>query len=63
MLKANRKTWEKPELIVLSRHNPEEAVLTTCKYYHVGPAAEQNHNDECFWDIWVCNLCLSSSES
>lgn len=23
--------WEKPELIVLVRSNPEEAVLTTCK--------------------------------
>lgn len=28
----NRKTWEKPELIVLTRGKPEENVLWECKY-------------------------------
>ena len=28
---AEMKTWEKPELIILVRNQPEEAVLTACK--------------------------------
>jgi hypothetical protein len=28
---TEKKTWSKPELIVLIRSNPEEMVLTTCK--------------------------------
>ena len=28
---ANRQPWRKPELIVLTRSRPEEAVLTFCK--------------------------------
>jgi len=27
-----RKPWLKPELVVLLRTNPEEAVLTSCKF-------------------------------
>ena len=29
--KGAKKVWQKPELIVLARCNPEEAVLTSCK--------------------------------
>jgi len=28
---TDKKPWRKPELIVLVRSNPEEAVLTVCK--------------------------------
>jgi len=31
MGQTDKKTWQKPELIVLVRSNPEEAVLITCK--------------------------------
>jgi len=35
----NKKKWEKPELIVLLRNTPEEAVLQTCKFIPgTGPA-------------------------
>lgn len=30
------KVWEKPQLVVLTRSRPEEAVLGWCKQYHVG---------------------------
>jgi len=30
----SRKEWQKPELIVLVRSKPEEAVLGACKVYH-----------------------------
>ena len=29
----NKKEWSEPELIVLVRSKPEEAVLTVCKYW------------------------------
>ena len=32
-----KKEWIKPELLVLVRSNPEEAVLTACKGKTVGP--------------------------
>jgi len=30
---APRKEWEKPQLVVLARGEPEERVLLTCKLY------------------------------
>lgn len=33
-----KKTWVKPELIVLVRHKPEEDVLSGCKTYTSGQA-------------------------
>ena len=29
-----KKPWQKPELIPLTRCKPQEAVLSTCKYYN-----------------------------
>lgn len=41
-MEGNRAAWEKPELIVLVRNRPEEAVLAACKVQHgTGPA--KNH--------------------
>jgi hypothetical protein len=31
-IKTQRKQWQKPELIVLVRSKPEEAILLGCKY-------------------------------
>jgi hypothetical protein len=36
--KAEKKQWQKPELIVLSRNKPEEMVLTACKVTADPPA-------------------------
>lgn len=30
-IKSDKKPWQKPELLVLVRSNPEEAVLAICK--------------------------------
>jgi hypothetical protein len=35
---SQKKEWAKPELIVLVRSKPEEAVLTACKAFATGPA-------------------------
>lgn len=45
-------TWEKPELIVLVRSRPEEAVLTGCKSASVSGVGKNgrcqiNGNDAC----------------
>ena len=39
-----KKTWETPKLIALVRNNPQEAVLSGCKYmaYVTGPANMDN---------------------
>jgi hypothetical protein len=40
------KTWIKPALIVLVRSNPEEAVLSACKYGN--PTGAGSANGGCF---------------
>jgi hypothetical protein len=35
-METEKKQWTKPELIVLVRNKPEEAVLATCKMFGVG---------------------------
>jgi hypothetical protein len=38
-----KKTWQKPELVVLVRNKPEEVVLQDCKYnFLTGPDNEDN---------------------
>lgn len=47
-----KKEWVKPELLVLVRNNPEEAVLTACKQWpQRGPSA----ND------WACDQAYPPS--
>jgi hypothetical protein len=40
--RQNKKEWERPELIVLARSKPEEAVLTACKFTGSGPSSFEN---------------------
>ncbi len=37
-----KKTWRKPELVVLVRNRPEEAILVDCKNYSVLGAQEDH---------------------
>lgn len=41
-MRKSKKTWSKPELTVLIRHKPEEAVLTACKSTGAGPFFSNN---------------------
>lgn len=54
-----QKQWQKPELIVLVRSRPEEAVLDSCK---MGLARSEGYNngkgscwkyDTCGFDCWA----------
>jgi hypothetical protein len=57
-----KKQWTKPELIVLVRSNPVEAVLTGCK--GAGQFGAGVNNDGCFDNPFPnCTLCSSGSTS
>ena len=65
-------TWEKPELVVLTRTRPEEAVLDTCKTAKFetngspgagGSNNGPNHtNDGCYQPA-KCDICSSLASS
>lgn len=44
-MSEEKKTWQKPQLIVLGRGRPEEQVLAVCKNQNVGYAGGPNTNE------------------
>jgi hypothetical protein len=42
---GEKKKWVAPELLVLVRRHPEEAILTTCKLAPSGPLAQDTTCD------------------
>jgi len=51
----SKKAWVEPELIVLVRSKPEEAVLGTCKgVAYTGPTGD---------DCWYHYLCTNDNPS
>ena len=56
-----KKSWEKPEVLVLTRSKPEEGVLSSCKgAQSPGPNATQA---TCIYNGAFCGDCLSNSLS
>jgi hypothetical protein len=54
------KEWTEPELIVLVRSKPEEAVLSACKEYTGGgPSVDYYYRDVYDLSIPACTGCLS----
>jgi hypothetical protein len=47
----SQKAWVKPELIVLVRSKPGEAVLTGCKLWLSGGPAS---SERCYWGATAC---------
>ena len=58
----SKKVWVEPELIVLVRHQPEEAVLTACKQEYVGVGGSGDAVDCCRVD-YFCGICTTHSAS
>jgi len=60
----NRKVWQKPELIVLVRSKPEEAVLLGCKFEDEsgGPGTPIGLNYQCL-DKNCTAWCVSAGLS
>ena len=57
MDEPTRRAWSKPELIVLVRGGPEEAVLTGCKLV-AGSSGSGNRNSSCSYP--TCDVpCFS----
>ena len=54
--RQNEKTWEKPELIVLVRSKPEEAVLLACKGSDL-PITWSAHWGGCAYYSGACSAC------
>lgn len=62
---AQKKLWQKPELIVLVRSKPEEAVLAACKKTTGTGVTTRRGAATCFWTPSAscsvpCNLVASS---
>ena len=57
----NRKEWQKPELIVLVRSRPEEAVLVGCKATGVVPVVNNWDDNRC--KISECGTCNAHGTS
>jgi hypothetical protein len=55
MMDNEEKKWNKPELIVLVRNNPEETVLTGCKLMESG-VAQNTTNNTCLENCGVACL-------
>jgi hypothetical protein len=53
------KTWQKPQLIVLVRSKPEEAILQACKGVGSGP---YDYDQGCT-AVPVCGYCDQTTQS
>jgi hypothetical protein len=56
-----KKEWKTPELIVLVRSKPEEAVLTGCKYAAVFGGASTAVNGGCWYQNYGDFTCYHCS--
>jgi len=57
-----KKEWAKPELIVLVRSHPQEAVLAVCKDAMAG-SANASLNSGCWYDLGGCDNCNNIGSS
>ncbi len=57
-----QKKWQKPELIVLVRNKPEEAVLAACKGPMTGSGSTGYTQSTCQPDL-ACNICSDTASS
>jgi hypothetical protein len=61
----SKKEWQKPELIVLVRSKPEEAVLAGCKGHSIGGGTSDTNtvNTLCSSQYAGCWTCDTLSET
>lgn len=58
-----RKEWEKPQLVVLTRGKPEEAVLGACKVAIPSPGPGSDNAVFCIYPPNPCSACSDTSPS
>jgi hypothetical protein len=56
-----KKPWHTPELVILFRGRPEEAVLCICKHACTPAVSPQNFRDSCNLSITCCSACQNTS--
>ena len=66
VIEMEKKRWQKPELIVLERSRPEEAVLLACKASGRS-SGNSAYNSQCYFHVSVtgstCGTCNSVAAS
>jgi hypothetical protein len=60
-MKASKKQWTRPQLIVLARGTPDESVLEHCKDINSGRtgAIAASQQNQCGQSQTDCGACLS----
>lgn len=66
-MNTQKKTWEKPQLIILARGTPEESVLAHCKTMnpndpYIGPTTEAQQNTCGSGTVQKCDVCQSRAQ-
>jgi hypothetical protein len=61
-MNGEKKKWEKPELVVLLRSRPEEAVLTACKNIP-SQIGGSTFNGGCQTWTGICQTCYALASS
>lgn len=60
-MSINKLSWKTPEIIVLTRNHPEEAVLQACKVkYDSGGCGATGQTERCDYGnsgVGACNYC------
>jgi hypothetical protein len=52
-----KKPWRTPELVILFRGRPEEAVLCVCKHSNMPAVSPHNYNASCNMTAACCSAC------
>ncbi len=60
---GEKKMWQRPEMTVLVRSNPEEAVLSGCKSAGLEPTSGPNINRGCGFQAGQGKWCSENFET
>lgn len=58
-----KKTWRTPELIILFRGKPEEAVLCNCKHACMAAVSPHNFVNSCSMTATCCAACSGNTSA
>jgi|GEM_PF-746265 len=58
----SKKTWTRPELVVMVRGRVENRVLAPCKVDGIASGPDKEHNS-CEWEDYECDLCSTIGTS
>jgi hypothetical protein len=56
-----KKPWQTPELVILFRGRPEEAVLCNCKHANTAAVAPHSYRDSCNISATCCSACQNTT--